>query len=191
MGPEVETGGPKGEKLPVFHYNYMPKKAVLQISSMNFRLGHLLERQCMELIYHNGSGCRDTSTTGDELLNTLKLALHHGDPSPAARPEVQQLEEMKPDYFHGSGYGAAIVPPTNGGVKGFLILLSVRVEVNHGMLYETVLQECKANTKTDVYRLQFSSNRIRISDWEFSWRGNAWCWFTTMVNFNCEGRMDN
>lgn len=59
--------------------------------------------------------------TGDELLNTLKLALHHGDPLPAARPEVQQLEEMKPEFasssgddsgagVSGSGYGAAIVP---------------------------------------------------------------------------------
>ncbi|GAV80226.1 Pkinase domain-containing protein, partial [Cephalotus follicularis] len=44
---------------------------------------------------------RDTSTIGDELLNTLKLALHCVDPSPGARPEVdqviQQLEEIKPD----------------------------------------------------------------------------------------------
>ncbi|XP_058075298.1 probably inactive leucine-rich repeat receptor-like protein kinase IMK2 [Magnolia sinica] len=45
---------------------------------------------------------RDASTTGDELLNTLKLALHCVDPSPAARPEVhqllQQLEEIKPEF---------------------------------------------------------------------------------------------
>ncbi|KAJ6303416.1 hypothetical protein OIU77_017317 [Salix suchowensis] len=38
---------------------------------------------------------------GDELLNTLKLALHCVDPTPAARPEaeqvVQQLEEIKPE----------------------------------------------------------------------------------------------
>lgn len=44
---------------------------------------------------------RDAPTIGDELLNTLKLALHCVDPSPAARPEVQQilqqLEEIKPD----------------------------------------------------------------------------------------------
>ncbi|KAF5750777.1 hypothetical protein HS088_TW03G01117 [Tripterygium wilfordii] len=44
---------------------------------------------------------RDTPNIGDELLNTLKLALHCVDPSPAARPEVQQilqqLEEIKPD----------------------------------------------------------------------------------------------
>ncbi|KAL5740304.1 hypothetical protein ACOSQ2_029484 [Xanthoceras sorbifolium] len=44
---------------------------------------------------------RDTPTIGDELLNTLKLALHCVDPSPAARPEVQQvlqqLEEIKPE----------------------------------------------------------------------------------------------
>lgn len=44
---------------------------------------------------------RDAPTIGDELLNTLKLALHCVDPSPAARPEVQQvlqqLEEIKPE----------------------------------------------------------------------------------------------
>ncbi|KAI3474378.1 hypothetical protein Pfo_029239 [Paulownia fortunei] len=44
---------------------------------------------------------RDASNIGDELLNTLKLALHCVDPSPAARPEAQQvlqkLEEIKPD----------------------------------------------------------------------------------------------
>jgi len=43
---------------------------------------------------------RDASTIGDELLNTLKLALHCVDPSPSARPEVQQvlqqLEEIRP-----------------------------------------------------------------------------------------------
>ena len=42
----------------------------------------------------------DASTIGDELLNTLKLALHCVDPSPSARPEVQQvvlqLEEIRP-----------------------------------------------------------------------------------------------
>ncbi|GMI71446.1 inflorescence meristem receptor-like kinase 2 [Hibiscus trionum] len=44
---------------------------------------------------------RDTPTINDELLNTLKLALHCVDPSPAARPEaqqvLQQLEEIKPE----------------------------------------------------------------------------------------------
>ncbi|KAG8374455.1 hypothetical protein BUALT_Bualt11G0134000 [Buddleja alternifolia] len=43
----------------------------------------------------------DGSNVGDELLNTLKLALHCVDPSPAARPEPQQvlekLEEIKPE----------------------------------------------------------------------------------------------
>ncbi|CAL5388867.1 unnamed protein product [Camellia sinensis] len=42
---------------------------------------------------------RDASNSGDELLKTLKLALHCVDPSPAARPEAQQvlwqLEEIK------------------------------------------------------------------------------------------------
>ncbi|CAL9093152.1 Leucine-rich repeat receptor-like protein kinase [Musa troglodytarum] len=46
------------------------------------------------------------TTTGDELLNALKLALHCVDPSPAARPEVQevlqQLEEIKPDAAAGA-----------------------------------------------------------------------------------------
>ncbi|KAK7305929.1 hypothetical protein VNO77_43842 [Canavalia gladiata] len=41
----------------------------------------------------------EASTVGDELLNTLKLALHCVDPSPSARPEVhqvlQQLEEIR------------------------------------------------------------------------------------------------
>ncbi|XAR55782.1 Non-specific serine/threonine protein kinase [Bertholletia excelsa] len=44
---------------------------------------------------------RDSSNSGDELLNTLKLALHCVDPSPAARPEaqqvLQQLEQIKPE----------------------------------------------------------------------------------------------
>lgn len=34
---------------------------------------------------------KDTQNIGDELLNTLKLALHCVDPSPAARPDVQQI----------------------------------------------------------------------------------------------------
>lgn len=53
---------------------------------------------------------RDTQTTGDdELLNTLKLALHCVDPSPAARPEVQQvlqqLEEIKPELAAAASSG--------------------------------------------------------------------------------------
>ncbi|KAK9154052.1 hypothetical protein Sjap_001532 [Stephania japonica] len=52
---------------------------------------------------------RDASTSGDELLNTLKLALHCVDPSPAARPDVQQvlqqLEEIKPDLAASSAGG--------------------------------------------------------------------------------------
>nr|XP_011466444.1 PREDICTED: probably inactive leucine-rich repeat receptor-like protein kinase IMK2 isoform X1 [Fragaria vesca subsp. vesca] len=43
---------------------------------------------------------RDVPIIGDQLLNTLKLALHCVDPTPAARPEaqqvLQQLEEIKP-----------------------------------------------------------------------------------------------
>ncbi|MFQ6647235.1 hypothetical protein Gotur_019818, partial [Gossypium turneri] len=44
---------------------------------------------------------KDASSINDELLNTLKLALHCVDPSPSARPEVQQvlqqLEEIRAD----------------------------------------------------------------------------------------------
>ncbi|KAD4586007.1 hypothetical protein R6Q59_035607 [Mikania micrantha] len=50
---------------------------------------------------------KDASVIGDELLNTLKLALHCVDPSPSARPEVQlvlqQLEEIRPDAATSSG----------------------------------------------------------------------------------------
>ncbi|KAL6503779.1 Inactive leucine-rich repeat receptor-like protein kinase imk2 [Orobanche gracilis] len=50
---------------------------------------------------------RDASVIGDELLNTLKLALHCVDPSPPARPEagqvLQQLEEIRPETATSSG----------------------------------------------------------------------------------------
>ncbi|OIS98377.1 PREDICTED: probably inactive leucine-rich repeat receptor-like protein kinase IMK2 [Nicotiana attenuata] len=46
---------------------------------------------------------RDAPNIGDELLNTLKLALHCVDPTPAARPEAEQvlekLEEIKPELM--------------------------------------------------------------------------------------------
>ena len=58
---------------------------------------------------------RDASTTGDELLNTLKLGLHCVDPSPAARPDVQQvlqqLEEIKPELGATSVDDGTKVPP--------------------------------------------------------------------------------
>ncbi|KAI4356075.1 hypothetical protein L6164_000125 [Bauhinia variegata] len=58
---------------------------------------------------------RDTPANSDELLNTLKLALHCVDPSPAARPEaqqiLQQLEEIKPDLATTSADDGAKVPP--------------------------------------------------------------------------------
>ncbi|KAJ7950049.1 Receptor-like kinase [Quillaja saponaria] len=58
---------------------------------------------------------RDATTIGDELLNTLKLALHCVDPSPSARPEAQQvlqkLEEIKPDLAEPSVNDGAKVPP--------------------------------------------------------------------------------
>ncbi|RVW42360.1 leucine-rich repeat receptor-like protein kinase IMK2 [Vitis vinifera] len=57
---------------------------------------------------------KDASTIGDELLNTLKLALHCVDPSPSARPEVhqvlQQLEEIRPEAAASSGEDGAGVP---------------------------------------------------------------------------------
>ncbi|KAF7816528.1 putative inactive leucine-rich repeat receptor-like protein kinase IMK2 [Senna tora] len=55
---------------------------------------------------------RDASTIGDELLNTLKLALNCVDPSPSARPEVQQvlhqLQEIRPERSPTSGDQGAI-----------------------------------------------------------------------------------
>ncbi|XVF47675.1 hypothetical protein PTKIN_Ptkin03bG0129400 [Pterospermum kingtungense] len=63
---------------------------------------------------------RDASSIGDELLNTLKLALHCVDSSPSARPEVQQvlqqLEEIRletPASFVPSGDDGAGVPSTS------------------------------------------------------------------------------
>lgn len=57
---------------------------------------------------------RDASVIGDELLNTLKLALHCVDPSPSARPEVQQvlqqLEEIRPDTATSSADDGAAEP---------------------------------------------------------------------------------
>ncbi|KAF5189245.1 leucine-rich repeat receptor-like protein kinase IMK2 [Thalictrum thalictroides] len=55
---------------------------------------------------------RNASTIGDELLNTLKLGLHCVDPSPSARPEVQQvlqqLEEITPEHGSDAGDGVGI-----------------------------------------------------------------------------------
>ncbi|CAJ1971063.1 unnamed protein product [Sphenostylis stenocarpa] len=55
---------------------------------------------------------RDASTYGDEMLNTLKLVLHCVDPSPSARPEIQQvlqqLEEIRPEISASSGDDGAI-----------------------------------------------------------------------------------
>ncbi|KAJ4850287.1 putative leucine-rich repeat receptor-like protein kinase imk3 [Turnera subulata] len=58
---------------------------------------------------------KEAPAIGDELLNTLKLALHCVDPSPAARPEVQQvlqqLEEIRPEVGTSAG-------PSGGGDDG-------------------------------------------------------------------------
>ncbi|KAJ0750048.1 putative protein kinase RLK-Pelle-LRR-III family [Helianthus annuus] len=54
---------------------------------------------------------KDSCATGDELLNTLKLALHCVDPSPLARPEVQlilqQLEDITPETTSEGGGGTS------------------------------------------------------------------------------------
>ncbi|CAI9772200.1 unnamed protein product [Fraxinus pennsylvanica] len=60
---------------------------------------------------------KDGSVIGDELLHTLKLALHCVDPSPSARPEVhqvlQQLEEIRPEIATSSGDdGGALAAPS-------------------------------------------------------------------------------
>jgi serine/threonine protein kinase len=59
---------------------------------------------------------RDSQAIGDELLNTLKLALHCVDPTPTARPEaeevVQQLEEIKPELAAAPADDGAKVPTT-------------------------------------------------------------------------------
>ncbi|XP_058110433.1 probably inactive leucine-rich repeat receptor-like protein kinase IMK2 [Magnolia sinica] len=58
-----------------------------------------------------------SSATGEELLNMLKLALHCVDPSPAARPEVQQvlqqLEQIKPELVVGPTDDVVGAPPTS------------------------------------------------------------------------------
>ncbi|KAJ8753936.1 hypothetical protein K2173_000190 [Erythroxylum novogranatense] len=61
---------------------------------------------------------KDAQTIGDELLNILKLALHCVDPSPSARPEVQEvlqhLEEIKSELLLSSSAddGAKVPPAT-------------------------------------------------------------------------------
>ncbi|CAL0317617.1 unnamed protein product [Lupinus luteus] len=59
---------------------------------------------------------RDASTNGDELLNTLKLALHCVDPSPSARPEaqqvLQQLEDIRPQTEVSSSSGDDFAIPS-------------------------------------------------------------------------------
>ncbi|KAI3735023.1 hypothetical protein L6452_14509 [Arctium lappa] len=59
---------------------------------------------------------KDASAIGDELLNTLKLALHCVDPAPSARPEaqlvLQQLEEIRPETATSSGDDGGANPST-------------------------------------------------------------------------------
>lgn len=61
---------------------------------------------------------KDASAIGDELLNTLKLALHCVDPSPSARPEaqlvLQQLEQIRPDTPTSSGDDGGGAGPSMG-----------------------------------------------------------------------------
>ncbi|KAK4403430.1 putative leucine-rich repeat receptor-like protein kinase IMK3 [Sesamum angolense] len=60
---------------------------------------------------------RDATVIGDELLNTLKLALHCVDPSPSARPEahqiLQQLEEIRPETATSSGDDGGAIPSSS------------------------------------------------------------------------------
>jgi hypothetical protein len=60
---------------------------------------------------------RDASIIGDELLNTLKLALHCIDLSPSARLEVQQvfqqLEEIRPETAASSSDDGIGIPSTS------------------------------------------------------------------------------
>ncbi|MED6156073.1 putative leucine-rich repeat receptor-like protein kinase imk3 [Stylosanthes scabra] len=60
---------------------------------------------------------RDASTNGDELLNTLKLALHCVDPTPSARPEAQQvlhqLEEIRQEVVSASSGDDGGIPSTS------------------------------------------------------------------------------
>nr|GEW05636.1 probable leucine-rich repeat receptor-like protein kinase IMK3 [Tanacetum cinerariifolium] len=57
---------------------------------------------------------KDASAIGDELLNTLKLALRYVDPSPSARPEIQlvlqQLEEIRLETTTCSGDDGGVGP---------------------------------------------------------------------------------
>lgn len=55
---------------------------------------------------------KDASTIGDELLNTLKLGLHCVDPTPASRPEVQQVLQQLEDIRTGD------TAPTSGDDGG-------------------------------------------------------------------------
>lgn len=49
---------------------------------------------------------KEASNSGDELLNTLQLAMHCVDPNPSSRPDmeevVHQLEEIKPEFGQSS-----------------------------------------------------------------------------------------
>ncbi|KGN58722.1 probably inactive leucine-rich repeat receptor-like protein kinase IMK2 [Cucumis sativus] len=57
---------------------------------------------------------KDTQNIGDELLNTLKLALHCVDPSPTARPDVQQiLQQLEEINASTSGDDGAKNQPEN------------------------------------------------------------------------------
>ncbi|KAK4757642.1 hypothetical protein SAY87_018943 [Trapa incisa] len=65
---------------------------------------------------------KELPAIGDELLNTLKLALHCVDPSPSARPEaqqiLQQLEEIRTEGEPGAGSTSGPPPPGPSGDGG-------------------------------------------------------------------------
>ncbi|KAK4432245.1 putative inactive leucine-rich repeat receptor-like protein kinase IMK2 [Sesamum alatum] len=61
---------------------------------------------------------RDEPNIGDELLNTLKLGLHCVDPSPAARPEAQQVLEKLEEIIKPEAGDVTTAPPASGGDDG-------------------------------------------------------------------------
>ncbi|CAH9105299.1 unnamed protein product [Cuscuta epithymum] len=64
---------------------------------------------------------RDVASAGEELLNTLKLALHCVDPTPGTRPEAQQvierLEEIKPELAAAPSSSATTNPSSPAAVQ--------------------------------------------------------------------------
>ncbi|XP_009611704.1 probable leucine-rich repeat receptor-like protein kinase IMK3 [Nicotiana tomentosiformis] len=77
-----------------------PGEAILNGVDLPRKVASIVKEEGMSEVF-DLELVRDASIIGDELLNTLKLALHCVDPSPSARPEtqqvLQQLEEIRPE----------------------------------------------------------------------------------------------